>query len=66
MLSTMMSRYFSQLSTSSSPSMILLKPGPWACTFGLPLYRSTVAVPPKIIARVQCSSTAAPASAPPG
>ena len=47
-LSTMMSRYFSHWSTLSSPSRILLKPGPWACTRGLPLYCSTVAVPPKI------------------
>ena len=28
--------------------MILLKPGPWTCTRGLPLYCSTVAVPPKM------------------
>ena len=47
-LSTIRSRYFSQWSTSSSPSRILLKPGPCACTRGLPRYRSTVAVPPKI------------------
>ena len=53
-LSTMMSRYFSQLSTMSSPSRILLKPGPCACTRGLPLYCSTVAVPPKIRLRGQC------------
>ena len=37
-LSAMMSTYFSQLSAWSSPSRILLKPGPWACTRGLPLY----------------------------
>ena len=65
-LSAMMSRYFSQLSTSSSPRMILLKPGPCACTRGLPLYCSTVAVPPKIRLRGQCCSTAAPTSPRPG
>ena len=65
-LSAMMSRYFCQLSTSSSPRMILLKPGPWACTRGFPLYCSTVAVPPKIRLRGQWASTAAPTSPRPG
>ena len=65
-LSTMISRYFPQLSTLSSPSRILLKPGPWACTRGLPLYCSTVAVPPKIRLRGQPDSTAAPTSPRPG
>ena len=35
-LSTIRSRYFSQLSTSSSPKRIFEKPGPCACTFALP------------------------------
>src|SRR5207249_2647620 len=65
-LLTMMSRYFSHLSTWSSPKMILLKPGPWAWTRGLPLYCSTVAVPPKIRLRGQCWRTAAPMSPRPG
>ena len=47
-LSTITSRYLSQWSTTSSPRRILLKPGPCTCTRGSPLYRSTVAVPPKI------------------
>ena len=34
-LSTIRSRYFSQWSTSSSPSRIFEKPGPCACTFGV-------------------------------
>ena len=38
----------------SSPRRILLKPGPCACTRGLPLYCSTVAVPPKIRLRRSC------------
>ena len=65
-LSTITSRYFSQSSTWSSPRRILQKPGPCACTRGLPLYRSTVGVPPKIRLRPQPSSTAAPTSPSPG
>ena len=65
-LSTITSRNCSQRSTWSSPSRILEKPGPCACTRGLPRYRSTVAVPPKIRLRPQLSSTAAPTSPPPG
>ncbi len=45
---------------------LVLKPGPWAWTRGLPLYCSTVAVPPKIRLRGQWASTAAPTSPRPG
>ena len=65
-LSTIRSRYLRQSSTTSSPRRILLKPGPWAWTRGLPLYCSTVAVPPKMRLRGQLASTAAPTSPRPG
>ena len=65
-LSTIRSRCCSQLSASSSPSRILLNPGPCTWTPGLPAYCSTVAVPPKIRLRGQLLSTAAPTSPWPG
>ena len=65
-LSTIRSRYCSQLSASSSPSRILEKPGPCTCTAGFPEYCSTVGVPPKIRLRGQLFSTAAPTSPSPG
>ena len=53
MLSTMMSRYFSQLIDLVVAEQDLAEAGAVGLHRGLPLYCSTVAVPPKIRLRVQ-------------
>ena len=65
-LSTIMSMWSSQRSTTSSPMRIFENPGPWTCTPGLPRYCSTVLALPKIMLRLQEARIDAPTSVAPG